>query len=223
MTRARWYGLGALVLAGVAVGASALQNAAERSDAPIGPEAVTNGVALVREGPTAPPLGSVTGATPMAERVATLGVLNKRNGLSRDLVMKPGAAVRIGDLVVRLKACDQTEPWEADQLTGAFVQVIVKNAAGDKWRKVFSGWLFKESPSLNAVEHPVYDVWVKACTMRHPDVGPNTVVLSGEAAGDVPKRSKAKKSGAPDAAVPDEAAADTPADSADSASSNAAR
>ena len=152
----------------------------------------------------------------MAERVATLGVLNKRNGLSRDLVMKPGQAVRMGDLVIRLRACDQTEPWEADQLTGAFVQVIVKNTLGDKWRKVFSGWLYKESPSLNAVEHPVYDVWVKACTMRHPDVGPDTVVLSGEAAGKAP--SNARKSGG--AAVPDEEP-DAPAEDGESAESNA--
>ncbi|MEM6827498.1 MAG: DUF2155 domain-containing protein, partial [Pseudomonadota bacterium] len=26
----------------------------------------------------------------------------------------------------------------------------------------------KESPSLNVVEHPIYDVWVKDCAMRFP-------------------------------------------------------
>ena len=105
--------------------------------------------------------------TPMAERVATLGILNKRNGLYRDLVMKPGQAVRIGDLVVRLKACETTAPWETEPYTGAFVQVIV-HGSDEKWRKVFSGWLFKNSPSLNVVEHPVYDVWVKDCAMKFP-------------------------------------------------------
>ena len=35
----------------------------------------------------------------------------------------------------------------------------------DGWKKTFSGWLFKESPSLNVVEHPIYDVWVKDCKM----------------------------------------------------------
>lgn len=135
-----------------------------------------------------------TGDTPMAERIATLGILNKRNGLSRDLRMKPGQAVRIGDLVVRLKACETTADWEADQLTGAFVQVIVKNTTGANWRKVFSGWLYKESPSLNIVEHPVYDVWTKACTMRHAEVGPDTVTVAGESGGRSGKRSNAPKS-----------------------------
>ena len=137
-----------------------------------------------------------TGETPMAQRTATLGILNKRNGLSRDLQLKPGQAVRIGDLVVRLKACETSAPWENEQLTGSFVQVIVRNPTGERWRKVFSGWLFKESPSLNAVEHPVYDVWTKACAMRNADVGPDTVTIAGEpgAPGAPGRRSSAPKS-----------------------------
>ena len=142
-----------------------------------------------------------TAITPMAQRVATLGLLNKRNGLFRDLTMKPGEAVRIGDVVVRLKACETTQSFEPEQLTGAFVQVIV-HGGDDKWRKVFSGWLYKESPSLNVVEHPIYDVWAKACTMRHPDTGPDTIVVRG--GGEAPSaggtsRPKARKSAAPSA------------------------
>lgn len=141
--------------------------------------------------------------TPMAERVATLGILNKRNGLYRDLSMKPGQAVRIGDLVVRLKACETTAPWEPEHYTGAFVQVIV-HGSDDKWRKYFSGWLFKESPSLNVVEHPIYDVWTKACAMKHPEGGPDTIVVRGDDSA-ANERSSAKKSPAPtepDAVVP---------------------
>lgn len=129
----------------------------------------------------APPLqlASQDGVTPMAERVAVLGILNKRNGMSRDLTLKPGQAVRIGDLVVRLRACEETDPWEPEKWTGAFVQVITRET-GTRWRKIFSGWMYKESPSLNVVEHPVYDVWVKACKMTHAEVGPDTVVVRGE-------------------------------------------
>ena len=137
----------------------------------------------------------VKALTPMAQRVATIGLLNKRNGLWRDLVMTPGQAVRVGDVVVRLKACETTAPWEQEAYTGAFVQLIVLGS-DDKWRKVFSGWLYKESPSLNLVEHPIYDVWAKACTMRHPDTGPETTVIrSGEAASG--KSSRARKSARP--------------------------
>lgn len=211
-----WLGGGAVCAAGLAVGATAIQNGSDGLSDPIRADNMTQGAALTGVEPVRPQAAVIKGATPMAERVATLGVLNKRNGLSRDLTMKPGEAVRMGDLVIRLRACDQTEPWEADKLTGAFVQVIVKNTVGANWRKVFSGWLFKETPSINTVEHPVYDVWVKACTMRHPDAGPDTVVLNGEAAGK--PVSKARKSGA-GAASPEPDA--EPADSPESAESSA--
>jgi len=110
--------------------------------------------------------------TPMAERVAVLGLLNKRNNISRDIELKPGEQRRIGDVVVRLSACERTAPWEEPPETGAFVQVVVQERAdadsGLEWHRVFSGWLFKNSPSLNVVEHPIYDVWVKNCAMSFP-------------------------------------------------------
>ena len=136
----------------------------------------------------------VSEGTPLGKRVAVLGLLNKRNGESRDLTLRPGQAIRVGDVVIRLRACETTAPWEDQKLTGAFVQTDVRNRDGS-WRRVFSGWLFKESPSLNAVEDPVYDVWPKSCTMVHPDIGPDTVRISGSVAPSPAKASSAKKSG----------------------------
>ena len=101
--------------------------------------------------------------------VATLGLLNKRNNVSRDLELQPGDQQRVGDVIVRLQACERTAPWEMPSETGAFVQLLVKErGTEDQFRKVFSGWLFKNSPSLNVVEHPIYDVWVKECAMSFP-------------------------------------------------------
>lgn len=121
--------------------------------------------------PLANPLPA--GTTPMPERVAVLGLLNKRNGIARDLTLKPGQALRVKDVIVRLRACERTPPWEFDQLTGAFVQVDVQQPGG-QWKRVFSGWLYKESPSLNVVEHPVYDVWPKSCAMNFPAAAEET-------------------------------------------------
>lgn len=151
------------------------------------------------------------GTTPMPERVATLGLLNKRNGRARDLRLKPGQAVRVGDVTVRLRACERTAPWEADQLTGAFAQVDIRGIDG-QWRRNFSGWLFKERPALNVVQHPIYDVWTKSCAMSFPATGPDTVTLSAPA-------SRAKKSPAPADAPAAEPAPSTP----ETASANLSR
>lgn len=142
---------------------------------------------------TAEDLARAQGATPMAQRVAVLGLLNKRNGVSRDIMIKPGEATRLGDVVLRLRACEQTAPWESEHFTGGFVQVDVEQA-DKKWRRIFSGWLFKERPALNVVQHPVYDVWVKSCTMTFPSGGAGVVTIS-----DAPTRSSAKKSPGADA------------------------
>lgn len=129
-----------------------------------------------------------TGGTPMAQRIAVVGLLNKRNSVSRELTLKPGQAVRVGDAIVRLRACDRTAPWEDQQLTGAFVQLDVRNI-DRRWRRAFSGWLYKERPALNVVQHPIYDVWTKSCAMSFPEGGPDTVPLR-----ETQPRSRAPKS-----------------------------
>jgi len=137
---------------------------------------------------------AMAGATPMKDRVAVLGVLNKRNGEARELKLKPGQSARIGDMVVHLRACERTAPYEQDQYTGAFVQVDVQQL--DKsWHRVFSGWLYKERPSLNVVQHPIYDVWPKSCTMSFPATGKDTMsVGAGPQGSEGDNRSSAKKS-----------------------------
>ena len=136
--------------------------------------------------------------TPMKDRVATIGVLNKRNNISQDLTMKPGEARRIGNLVVKVSACEKTAPWEYDPEQGAFVQVYVQERPDVNsplaWHKIFSGWLFKNAPSVNVVEHPVYDVWVKACAMSFPGEEAPAPTSSAKPSG--------KPSAAPAPAVP---------------------
>ena len=112
--------------------------------------------------------------TPMAQRVAQIGLLNKRNGITRTLTMKPGEALRVGNAIVRLRACETAAPWENEPETGAFVQLDVLETRDNKWHRKFSGWLFKEHPDRNVVQHPIYDVWVSSCAMSWPEFGPET-------------------------------------------------
>jgi len=182
MNWGRWLGGAALV---AVLGVGAWQGAAWLGLGRTTPRAANTaapapGPAPAASAPTVEEVAPIDrGETPMAQRVAVIGFLNKRNGASRDLTMRPGQAIRIGDAIVRLRACEMTAPWEQDQLTGAFLQLDVQGAGADKaWRRVFSGWVYKERPSLNVVQHPVYDVWPKSCTMSFPATGPDTVTLS---------------------------------------------
>jgi len=172
------------------------ETSSPQADAGNSSEAAPQEQAAAKRASGPPPVQQVT---PMKDRVAVLGLLNKRNGIWRDLKMHPGQAVRVGDVIVRLRACETTAPWEDQKLTGAFVQTDVLGA-DKKWRRIFSGWLFKESPSLNVVEHPIYDVWPKSCVMQYPDTGPDTVSAGSIDA----SRSKAPKSGEDTTPAPEE-------------------
>jgi hypothetical protein len=148
--------------------------------------------------------------TPMAQRVAVLGLLNKRNGQTRDIELKPGEAIRFGKVVVRLRACEKTAPWENYPDEGAFVQLIVNErppgtTEAERWRTVFSGWLFKENPAANVVEHPIYDVWVKSCKMSFPGEEEAVESAPDEAA---PAAEAKKPSSAPQSPAPAPAAAE---------------
>ena len=124
--------------------------------------------------------------TPMAERVAVVSLLNKRNGPTRDFEIKPGESVRFGKVALLVRACERTAPWETYADQGAFVRVAVQERPpgtndSERWRWVFSGWLFKENPSANILQHPVYDVWVKACKMSFPGEEPSESELAAPA------------------------------------------
>lgn len=161
------------------------------------------------------------GVTPVEQRVAVLGLLNKRNGLVRDITLKPGESIRIGRVVVRLRSCERTAQWEMPSETGAFVQMLVLEHGTNQWRRRFSGWLFKERPDRNVVQHPIYDVFVKSCTMSWPgevdvpDEDP-AAVLTGAAAG-------ARPAGAAGGAARPAAAAAATAPAAGNSASSAAQ
>lgn len=160
---------------------------------------------LAAQGASIVPAGNAADAlpgTPMADRVAVIGLLNKRNGQTRDLVMKPGKALRVGEAVVRLRACEQTAPWENTPEVGAFVQLDVRSASDGKWRRAFSGWLFKNRPERNVVEHPIYDVWVRECRMSWPETGPDTLKVGGKPAIGRASRSSGAADNAVEAAEP---------------------
>ena len=174
---------------------------------------VQNGAQVTEAAPDGSALEA--GATPMNERVAVIGLLNKRNGVSRDVTLKPGQAVRVGDVVLRLRACERTAPWENVQDTGAFVQVDVLQT-DQSWRRVFSGWLYKDRPAQNVVQHPIYDVWTKSCAMTFKDSGADTVSVGSGPTGSsgAPSAKKSPSTEGEPKAIP-------PADSPSAPPSNA--
>jgi len=185
----------------VSPGATPLPAAAK----PVAPSAARPAAGSVTV-PLAKPASQPTAAnapvaqpTPASERVTTLMALDKRTGTTRAFAVKSGGQVAFGSLLIRVRVCETTPEWE-QKSTAAFLQ-IDEAASPTSRKRVYSGWMFAESPSLNPLQSPRYDVWVKSCTMRFPDTGPATVVASRGTAPAGKPRSSAAKSPEPATAV----------------------
>ena len=93
--------------------------------------------------------------------VAVFSGLDKITGRLTTFDVFINETVQFGALQVTPKVCLTSAEGEAAK-TDAFVEVDEITLDRDIQR-IFSGWMFAASPGLNAIEHPVYDVWLKAC------------------------------------------------------------
>jgi hypothetical protein len=72
-----------------------------------------------------------------------------------------GKPVHFGPLEITAERCSKRPPEESPE-SAAFLE-IREVRPGETPHEVFRGWMFASSPALSALEHPVYDVWVKDC------------------------------------------------------------
>jgi hypothetical protein len=72
-----------------------------------------------------------------------------------------GEEVRFGTLQIHAQFCDRRPPEEPPEVA-AFLDIYEARLNEDR-KALFHGWMFASSPALNALEHPVYDVWVLGC------------------------------------------------------------
>lgn len=93
--------------------------------------------------------------------VAVFSALDKVTATIKKLEIPLNETVLYGALKVTPRACYSRPPTEPPK-TSAFVEVVEVQLDGQE-KRIFSGWMFAESPGLNAVEHPVFDVWLTEC------------------------------------------------------------
>ncbi|MGI9379364.1 MAG: DUF2155 domain-containing protein [Methyloligellaceae bacterium] len=100
-------------------------------------------------------------AQQIPNEVAVFAALDKVTARISHLEIKIDETVKFGALKVTPRTCF-TRPPEEPPLTSAFVEVQEIKLSGEE-QKIFSGWMFAQSPGINAVQHPVFDVWLTNC------------------------------------------------------------
>jgi hypothetical protein len=94
-------------------------------------------------------------------RVAIFSALDKVTATIQQLKIPINETVQFGALKVTPRVCYSRPATELPKTT-SFVEVEEVQLDGAQTR-IFTGWMFAQSPGLNAVEHPVFDVWLTDC------------------------------------------------------------
>ena len=92
---------------------------------------------------------------------AVLQGLDKITARVSTVPIAVGQTGSYGTLRITVRACRERPPTETPE-SAVFLE-ISDQKPGEAPVALFSGWMFASSPALNALEHPVYDVWVLNC------------------------------------------------------------
>ena len=93
--------------------------------------------------------------------VAIFSALDKVTARISKFEVALGESKTFGALKVTPRACYSRPPDEQPKTT-TFVEVNEVQLDGAE-KRIFTGWMFAESPGLYGVEHPTYDVWLTEC------------------------------------------------------------
>ena len=67
-----------------------------------------------------------------------------------------------GPLEIKALKCQLSENSDAMD-TVAYLQVKDLSAKDNNQVFLFNGWTFASSPTLQSIDHPIYDLWITSC------------------------------------------------------------
>ncbi len=146
-------------------------------DVPMEGEPVPTEPAPAEPAPNAPAPTQTAPAKPapvqrIKNPIAEFSGIDKITGRITTFDVYIDETVQFGALQVTPRVC-YSRPKEEEPKTDSFVEVD-EITLDRKIQRIFTGWMFAESPGLNAVEHAVYDVWLKACKQKSDVPPPET-------------------------------------------------
>lgn len=108
-----------------------------------------------------------TQAAEIEMNTARMQAMDKITGKVSVINVPVNGNVRFGSLSIVVRSC-KTRPVEEAPENFAFVDVTDKSLKGEEIN-IFKGWMISSSPATNAVEHPIYDVWLLQCLNAETD------------------------------------------------------
>jgi len=91
-----------------------------------------------------------------------LKALDKITAKTSSLRLAVGEKKFFGPLEIKALKCQLSENQDISD-TVAYIQVKDLSAKDNDRVFLFNGWTFASSPTLQSIDHPVYDLWITSC------------------------------------------------------------
>jgi len=98
----------------------------------------------------------------LENQVAVFSALDKVTARISKFEVEINKTVAFGNIKVTPRVCYSRPPTELPKTT-TFVEVDETGQDGTE-KRIFTGWMFAESPGIFGVEHPTIDVWLTECS-----------------------------------------------------------
>ena len=91
-----------------------------------------------------------------------INVLGKVSSKNTILKFKIGEEKKFQNLLIKVLKCENSKFDDDPEIT-AYIQVKDLNVSDNEKVFIFNGWTFSSSPTVNPIDHPVYDLWLSSC------------------------------------------------------------
>ena len=91
-----------------------------------------------------------------------LTALDKITAKTSSIKLAIGDKKIFGSLEIQALKCQLSESSDTSDAV-AYIQVKDLSAKDNNQVFLFNGWTFASSPTLQSIDHPVYDLWITSC------------------------------------------------------------
>ena len=91
-----------------------------------------------------------------------LTTLDKITAKTSSIKLAIGDKKIFGSLEIQALKCQLSESSDTSD-TVAYIQVKDLSAKDNNQVFLFNGWTFASSPTLQSIDHPIYDLWITSC------------------------------------------------------------
>lgn len=113
--------------------------------------------------------------------IVVMRTIDKLSARTHTFEIPVDKTVKFGNsLFIKVRSCKRASPLDRPE-SAAFMQIWERKPSEKDSTWIFSGWMFASNPSLSAMDHPVYDVWVMECKNAATAAKPAEVFSSEKA------------------------------------------